>query len=475
MTEEPQQQSTETPQETPQSSTVKQLPPLFLDIGPNTKPVEMESLCMNCMKTGKTIILLTKIPFFREVMISRFECPHCYYTNNSIQFAGEFPAKGVHFELHVKSPEDMNRRIVKSCNCVIRVPAINLEIPGPTQGDSISTIEGILEQTYIGLMTAEQTPQLVEFLDNLQQCAKGLVQFDFIIDDPSGNSFIENPIAPKKDPNLDVTFYDRTPEQSEAIGLVAKPQPDDFTVDDSEHIDSVFGKNAEVATFPTVCPVCSTDGTTRSCTLIIPHFKEIVLMSFNCEQCAYHNAEVLVGGAVSPKSRTITLHCDSQADLNREVLKSETASIKIPECELEVNQGTLGGKFTTIEGLLGDIYKNLRDNNPFNIGDSAQENAIFQTLLAHLDDYKTNKVPFTIIIEDPLSNSYIEQLSDNDKLQIVDRLRTFEENESLGINDMRTEEYITNNQTTYTTPGKQTTTSTDESKEQPRSDRQPDS
>ncbi|KAK8863607.1 nucleolar zinc-finger protein [Tritrichomonas musculus] len=433
----------------------KTLPPIFLDIGPDTKPIEMESLCMNCMDQGITTILLTKIPFFREVMISHFECPHCNYSDNSIQFAGEFPAKGVHFVLHVKSPEDLNRRIVKSCHCVVTVPAINLEIPGPTQGDSISTVEGILEQTYLALKTAEPNPKLTEFLDNLHQCAKGLVQFDFIIDDPSGNSFIENPIAPKKDPSLDVTFYDRTPDQNEAIGLMSKPKADNFTVDDAstEHINSVFAQDNQVMTFPTACPVCSTDGTMKSCTLMIPHFKEIVIMAFHCNQCSYRNAEVMVGGAVSPKARKITLHCDCQEDLNREVLKSETASVSIPEVELDMSEGSIGGKFTTIEGLIKDIHKNLKDNNPFTKGDSSTgDSSKFDHLLDSLDKFGKNQAPFTIIIEDPLSNSYIQEYGDKDKIEIVDKERTYEENESLGINDMKTEEYIADNQTSYSAP-----------------------
>ncbi|KAH0794698.1 zinc finger protein [Histomonas meleagridis] len=407
----------------------------------------MESLCMNCMKNGTSTLLLTKIPFFREVMISRFECPHCNFQNNSVQFAGEYPAKGVHYELHVKSPEDLNRRIVKSCHGVIKVPAIDLEIPGPTQGDSISTIEGVLEQTYEGLKTSEQTPALVEFLDNLQQCVKGLVQFDLILDDPSGNSFIENPLAPQKDPNLSVRFYKRTPEQAEAIGLMTKPQTDNFELDDGERIDSVFAQgDNEVMSFDTECPVCSVNGTMKSCTLHIPHFKEINLMAFNCDSCGYHNAEVLVGGAVSPKARKITLHADSEADLNRELLKSETASIKIPECDLELIPGTLGGKFTTVEGLMRDIHSNLKENNPFANGDSAMpgEGDKIQKIIEAIQQYYHNKVPFTLIMDDPLANSYIQVLGDkDDKLVIEDYERTFEQNEVLGINDMITEGYET--------------------------------
>lgn len=428
----------------------KNPPPIFLDISPNAKPVQMESLCMNCMKNGTTTLLLTKIPFFREVMISRFECPHCHFQNNSIQFAGEYPAKGVHYELHVTSPEDLNRRIVKSCHSIIKVPEIDLEIPGPTQGDSISTIEGVLEQAYEGLKTSEQTPQLEEFLDGLQQCIKGLVQFNFIMDDPSGNSFIENPIAPKPDPSLKVRFYRRTPKQAEEIGLMAKPQSDNFELDESEHIDSVFAEeNNEVMTFPTECPVCSKDGTMKSCTLHIPHFKEIVIMAFNCESCSYHNAEVMVGGAISPKARKISLYVNSEADLNREVIKSETAAVRIPECELELIPGTLGGKFTTVEGLLRDIYANLKENNPFANGDSALpvESDKFTTLIDSVDKYMNGKEPCTLIIEDPLSNSYIQYIDElNDKLIIEDYERTFEQNEVLGINDMNTDHYETEEQ-----------------------------
>ncbi len=40
-----------------------------------------------------------------------------------------------------------------------------------------------------------------------------------IIDDPSGNSFIENPFAPQKDTALTVTHYKRTPEQNAALGI----------------------------------------------------------------------------------------------------------------------------------------------------------------------------------------------------------------------------------------------------------------
>ena len=41
-----------------------------------------------------------------------------------------------------------------------------------------------------------------------------------VIDDPAGNSFIENPLAPKADPLLSVKLYTRTSEQDKELGIM---------------------------------------------------------------------------------------------------------------------------------------------------------------------------------------------------------------------------------------------------------------
>jgi zinc finger protein len=440
-----------------QEPTVEVAPePLFLDISPDAKPIQLESLCMVCQENGMSTILLTKIPFFREVMISRFECPHCLYEDRRVQFAGEFPSKGVHFELTVTSPADLNRRLVKSGFGVVTIPQINFEIPGPTQADSITTVEGVLQQAYGGLKSAPQTPALAEFLDNLSQCAQGRVQFTFILDDPSGNSFIENPMAPAIDPNLRVTFYRRTREQTEAVGLMATPNGTEFDADETtvEHIDSVFAQDTSVLAIPTPCTVCGQTGNAKSCTLNIPHFKEIIIMSFSCESCGYRNGELMIGGGMSPTARRVTCRCQSPRDLTREVIKSELAAVKFPECGLELLPGTLGGKFTTIEGLVTDIEKHLKDNNPFSKGDSAPEDVVsmYMTLKA-LKAYRTLETPFTLILDDPVSNSYIQEFEDTAGWLIIeDYTRTEEQNELLGITDMLTEPVETEHGIEYRAP-----------------------
>ena len=55
---------------------------------------EVESLCMNCHKNGTTRMLLTRIPYFREIIIMSFEGPHCRFKNSEIQPAAQIAEKG---------------------------------------------------------------------------------------------------------------------------------------------------------------------------------------------------------------------------------------------------------------------------------------------------------------------------------------------------------------------------------------------
>jgi zinc finger protein len=45
------------------------------------------------------------------------------------------------------------------------------------------------------------------------------IPFTLILDDPLGNSYLQNPYAPDNDPNMKVEEYERTFEQNEELGL----------------------------------------------------------------------------------------------------------------------------------------------------------------------------------------------------------------------------------------------------------------
>lgn len=76
----------------------------------------------------------------------------------------------------------------------------------------------------------------------------------------------------------------------------------------------------------------------------IPYYKAVVLMSFSCEHCGYHNNEIQSGEAVQEHGTEIVLKVADPVDLRRQLVKSEYASIEVPELELTIpSQSQPGG------------------------------------------------------------------------------------------------------------------------------------
>lgn len=68
-------------------------------------------------------------------------------------------------------------------------------------------------------------------------------------------------------------------------------------------------------------------------------------MSFACNECGYKNNEIQSGGEIAEKGIRITLKAESQADLNRQLVKSDYASVKIVELDFEIPpKSQKGGK-----------------------------------------------------------------------------------------------------------------------------------
>uniref|UniRef100_A0A672Z7G6 Zinc finger ZPR1-type domain-containing protein n=1 Tax=Sphaeramia orbicularis TaxID=375764 RepID=A0A672Z7G6_9TELE len=76
---------------------------VFKDISADDEdgqPTEIESMCMNCHENGTTRLLLTRIPFFKEIIVSSFNCDNCGWSNTEIQSAGRIQEKGVCYTLN---------------------------------------------------------------------------------------------------------------------------------------------------------------------------------------------------------------------------------------------------------------------------------------------------------------------------------------------------------------------------------------
>ena len=76
--------------------------------------------------------------------------------------------------------------------------------------------------------------------------------------------------------------------------------------------------------------------------------------------------------------------------------------------------------------------------------DAKSDDGAFEKFLAKLKAVKTAEQPFTLILDDPLANSYLQNLYAPDpdpNMTIEEYERTWEQNEDLGLNDMKVEGY----------------------------------
>lgn len=117
--------------------------------------------------------------------------------------------------------------------------------------------------------------------------------------------------------------------------------------------------------FPTPCSNCDKMGNVQMCFSSIPFFKEIIIMAFICDYCGYRNSEIKEGGGISEKAKKMTLQVKDPSDLNRDLFKSDTARFSIKEIGFDMEHGSLGSLYTTVEGLLSKLIEELEANNPF--------------------------------------------------------------------------------------------------------------
>lgn len=454
---------------------------------------EVESLCMNCHKNGVTRMLLTTIPYFREIIIMSFECPHCGFKNSEIQPAAQIAEKGARYVLKVEKKEDFNRQVVKSETATVRFNELDIEIP-PKRGQLIN-VEGILQEMIEDLQADQEERKKIqpEIYEKIQlvinkinsfiNCEPNTLPLTITIDDPAGNSWIEY-VPGEPTHKWSMYEYNRTAEQNVYLGLISaddvaqhkqqelankkqatdsnissnlkqqqqeQGQPPHTNTDTNPHVTGfksdeteIENFDNEVQTFSATCSSCYKPCETHMKTVNIPHFKDVILMSTVCDNCGYKSNEVKTGGAIPEKGKRIILKITDPEDLARDILKSETCGLNIPELNLDLTPGTLGGRFTTIEGLLTQVAEELHSRVFTQTSDSMEEEtkARWTSFFARLQDAIDGNIGFTIVMEDPLASSYIQNVyaPDNDPNMTIEEFeRTFDQNETLGLNDIKTD------------------------------------
>lgn len=415
-----------------------------------------------------TRLLLTRIPYFREIILMSFYCEHCHFKNNEIQPAGEIQEQGSKYAFKLSSLDDMERQLVKSDTAILRIEDLEIEVPAGR--GRLTNIEGVLSEVLKDLegdqkLRKKENPELYKKIDGvIQPLIKMLIggRFPFTIslDDPAGNSWIEpSPTDTETKGKYIHSRYPRTPEQNEALGLgeASEEQVDgkaeivpQLQAEDGSGMEDVEILEGQTYDLHVYCPGCGKPAHMLVQMVNIPHFKQVIVNTTVCDLCGYKTNDVKTGGEVPKHGKRIWLTVKDAKDLGRDILKSETCMLKIPECRVEVTPGTMGGRFTTVEGLVTQIRDDLK-SSIFDAGEEeistdsmpSDTKKEWGTFFAQIDKAIKGQMQYTILMEDPLGNSYCQPLDLDEsgkdpRIRTQEYERTEEEEEDLGLLDMKT-------------------------------------
>ena len=418
------------------------------------------------MVQGVTRISLIHIPFFKQILLESFSCEHCGLKNTSVKSAGEIQEKGTKYTFRIEDGNDFQRQIVRTDSAVFKIEDIDLE--APKGAGQLTNLESMLSTILVDLesdqpVRKKENPTLHDALDEIiKKLIKMLSGCAFPItislDDPSGNSFIE-PSPQDKDSKYIRTDFLRTHEQNVALGLAVDEDEDEKVNGQAEEgadpMDGVGILDNQIYEIPAECPACSKACTVNMKRVEVPHFKEVIIMATVCDHCGYRTNDVKTGGEIPEKGQRVTLRIQRLEDLSRDILKSETCALKSRELDLEVQPGTLGGRFTTVEGLLTQVRDQLRgqifdmgnDGEAISGGDSmgTTTKQKWDNFFSKLNRAIRGELEFSIVLDDPLASSYVgpcwKDIEEDSQIMKEDYERTAEEKEDLGLNDMKTENY----------------------------------
>lgn len=94
---------------------------------------------------------MTRIPFYKELVISSFECEHCNYKNSQLDPAIELKQQGVRITLNIETKEDLDRYVITTDYTSVQIKELDFEIPPMSQKSQVTTVEGILSKTITNL------------------------------------------------------------------------------------------------------------------------------------------------------------------------------------------------------------------------------------------------------------------------------------------------------------------------------------
>jgi zinc finger protein len=153
------------------------------------------------------------------------------------------------------------------------------------------------------------------------------------------------------------------------------------------------------------CPICSRKTLIeRITTTTVPHFGEVLLLTLQCKSCGFKHSDVICTSERGPSR--YSLKVETPQDLYAKVIKSSTATIRVPELGVKVEPGPASTPFiTNIEGVLERIKNVVEMAKRWSTEKIKQKKC--DKILNTIENVKIGKERVTVIIEDPFGNSAI--------------------------------------------------------------------
>jgi zinc finger protein len=155
----------------------------------------------------------------------------------------------------------------------------------------------------------------------------------------------------------------------------------------------------------TDCPVCRGKNTLEmtSKTEKIPYFGEIMESTLLCAECGYKHSDTICLEQKEPVRYTLEINKDN---INTRVVKSQTATLSIPELGLKVEPGPKSqGYVSNVEGVLNRFESAVATAIGWAEEEEIKANAL--KILEKIENLKTGDEKATLVIEDPFGHSII--------------------------------------------------------------------
>ncbi|HHW16796.1 MAG TPA: ZPR1 zinc finger domain-containing protein [Methanothermobacter sp.] len=153
------------------------------------------------------------------------------------------------------------------------------------------------------------------------------------------------------------------------------------------------------------CPLCHAKKSLGITTHLekIPYFGEVMESTLICRECGYRYSDVLCLDHGDPMRYSLWVEPET---LNARVVKSQSATIRIPELGLKVEPGPRSTAYiSNIEGVIERFQSAVKMALKLFEDEKARERSL--ELLEDLRRVRSGEKKVKVVVEDPMGQSFI--------------------------------------------------------------------